>query len=56
MFEEGYLRFSSEPYQLNSKSINDHFMHLTNHALQKYSPHYSKEQCLQPVSVLQDYL
>lgn len=40
IFEEGYLRFSSQPYKLSSKTINDQYMHLTNHALQKHSPNY----------------
>lgn len=55
MFEEGYLRFTSLPYKLNGSTINDNFMHLTNHSLQKYSPNYSQNHNLQPMEVLKQH-
>lgn len=56
IFEEGYLRFTSQPYKLNSQTLTDNYMHLTNHSLQKYSPQYSKMHSIQSMSVLKRYL
>jgi hypothetical protein len=40
IFKSGYLRFSSEKYKLDERSIHSNFIHLTNHAVQKYSDKY----------------
>ena len=37
MDREGYIRTSSENYELEN---DDHFIHLTNNAIQKYSKKY----------------
>jgi len=39
-YQEGYLRTTSEGYSMDD--INDHFVHLTNDAVQKKSPYYGK--------------
>jgi hypothetical protein len=52
MFEEGYLRFTSTPYRLDAASLNNNYVHLTNHALQKHSPNYSKTHNLRPMAAL----
>jgi hypothetical protein len=39
-FKEGYIRTSSMAYDLND--IENEFVHLTNNAIQKHSPDYSK--------------
>ena len=56
MFEEGYLRFTSTPYRLDSASIDNNYVHLTNHSLQKYSPNYDKNHNLRPMAALRQYL
>ena len=35
VFKEGYLRTSCFNYELNSKSLKNRFVHLTNNAVQK---------------------
>lgn len=56
VFEEGYLRFTSTPYRLDTNSLTNNFVHLTNHSLQKHSPSYSPNHNLQPFSVLKTHL
>ena len=56
MFEEGYLRFTSLPYRLHADSIDNNYVHLTNHSLQKHSPNYSSSHSLQAMRVLQEAL
>ena len=40
-FKEGYIRLSSEEYKLDSTTIGNQFIHLTNNAVQKYSTNYN---------------
>jgi tubulin polyglutamylase TTLL6/13 len=41
LYKEGFARFATEPYQPPTvANIEDHFMHLTNYALQKNSEKY----------------
>lgn len=56
VFEEGYLRFTSTPYRLDSASLTNNYVHLTNHALQKHSPTYTTAHSLRPMEVLSSYL
>ena len=39
-YREGYLRMTSETYQLDGKNKDNYFIHLTNNAVQKYSKNY----------------
>lgn len=39
---EGYIRTASENFQIDSSSSNNHFIHLTNNAVQKYSSNYGQ--------------
>ena len=41
VFEEAYLRFSSQPYSTKDNHTNP-FVHLTNNSVQKYSETYDK--------------
>ena len=41
MFQEGYLRFSSQPYSTKNNHMNP-FIHLTNNSVQKYCSEYDK--------------
>ena len=41
VFEEGYLRFSSQPYSTKNNHMNP-FIHLTNNSVQKYCNEYDK--------------
>jgi len=41
-FKEGYIRMSSEVYDLSSQNVENKFIHLTNNAVQKYSENYCK--------------
>jgi len=41
-FKEGYLRMSSEEYNLNSSDITKNSIHLTNNAVQKNMENYGK--------------
>ena len=41
VFEEGYLRFSSQPYSTKNNHLNP-FIHLTNNSVQKYCSEYDK--------------
>ena len=42
MFAEGYVRTSSEIYNLNEDCLDQVYVHLTNNAIQKYSKNYGK--------------
>lgn len=42
MFREGYIRTSSEEYNLNSQDITKDSIHLTNNAVQKHMENYGK--------------
>ncbi|EAS03760.2 tubulin-tyrosine ligase family protein (macronuclear) [Tetrahymena thermophila SB210] len=42
VFKEGYIRLSSEIYNLDSQNLNNIFIHLTNNAVQKTSQNYGK--------------
>lgn len=39
-YEEGYIRTSSSEFRLDD--VSDTYIHLTNDAVQKYSPDYGK--------------
>ncbi|KRX00256.1 hypothetical protein PPERSA_10755 [Pseudocohnilembus persalinus] len=56
VFQEGYLRTSSEKYDL--ENIENPFIHLTNNAVQKYSKNYGIEEFGNQLSFqqFQDYL
>jgi len=43
-FKEGYLRLSSEEFNLNDTQIEDKYVHLTNNAVQKYGKNYGKHE------------
>eukprot|EP01016_Furgasonia_blochmanni_P037068 TRINITY_DN4322_c0_g2_i2.p1 TRINITY_DN4322_c0_g2~~TRINITY_DN4322_c0_g2_i2.p1 ORF type:complete len:703 (+),score=53.72 TRINITY_DN4322_c0_g2_i2:194-2302(+) len=57
-FKEGYIRTSSEAFQLNAESIDNQFIHLTNNAVQKHSDSYGKFESGNqlPLSGLGEYL
>ena len=40
MFNEGYVRTSSETYNLEESNLDQVYVHLTNNAIQKYSKNY----------------
>lgn len=42
VFEEAYLRFSSQPYSTKDSHLNP-FIHLTNNSVQKYCGDYDNE-------------
>ena len=42
LFKEGYLRLSSNKYDLSEDKIVDQCVHLTNNAVQKYNQDYNK--------------
>lgn len=42
MFKEGYVRTSSEAYNLSDTNLDQIYVHLTNNAVQKYSKSYGK--------------
>ena len=39
---EGYMRTSSEEFNLSKENKDNHFIHLTNNAVQKYSTNYGQ--------------
>ncbi len=43
-FKEGYIRLSSELFNLNEESIENIFIHLTNNAIQKDGKNYGKHE------------
>lgn len=51
MFSEGYVRTSSEPYNLEQTDLDQIYVHLTNNAVQKYSKSYGKFEEANIVSV-----
>lgn len=50
-FREGYVRTSSEAYNLDESSLDQIYVHLTNNAVQKYSKSYGKYEEANIVSV-----
>jgi hypothetical protein len=40
MFQEGYLRTSSQPFRLDDDSLQQPLVHLTNNAIQKHGDEY----------------
>ena len=42
LFKEGYMRLSSNVYDLSEDKIVDQSVHLTNNAVQKYNQNYNK--------------
>jgi hypothetical protein len=42
MFKEGYLRTSSQAFDLGTGTWSDLYVHLTNNAVQKYAKDYGK--------------
>jgi len=40
VYKEGLVRFASNPYELNKRSIRNNFSHLTNFSLNKNNPEY----------------
>ena len=42
LISEGYIRTSSEIFDINPKTKDDYYMHLTNNAVQKNSENYGK--------------
>ena len=57
-FKEGYIRLSSEPFNLNEDQIEDIYVHLTNNAIQKDGKNYGKHESGNIISLqqLKDYL
>jgi hypothetical protein len=41
VYNEGYIRTSSEKYELDSNNLKDIFIHLTNNAIQKNGHKYN---------------
>jgi hypothetical protein len=41
VYNEGYIRTSSEKYELDKNNLKDIFVHLTNNAIQKNSHKYN---------------
>lgn len=50
VFDECYVRVSSEPFVINS---NEKFIHLTNNAIQKYAAHYEEDETLVDAGLLE---
>jgi hypothetical protein len=42
LFKEGYMRLSSNAYDLSADKMADQSVHLTNNAVQKYTQDYNK--------------
>jgi len=42
LFEEGYIRMSSQKFTLSQESIEQPLIHLTNNAVQQYDKDYGK--------------
>lgn len=57
-FKEGYVRTSSEVYNLDEQNLDQVYVHLTNNAVQKYSKNYGmfEEANIVSVSTLTDEL
>ena len=56
--KEGYLRTSSEPFNLENSSLKNEYIHLTNNAIQQKGTRYGKfeEGNQLPLETLEDYL
>ena len=59
-FQEGYIRLSSEPFNLDENQIEDKYVHLTNNAIQKDGKNYGKHESgniisLQQLKVKREY-
>ena len=52
-FQEGYIRLSSEPFNLNENQIEDKYIHLTNNAIQKDGKNYGKHESGNIISLQQ---
>jgi tubulin---tyrosine ligase len=50
---EGYIRTSSERFELAEEKLNDPFIHLTNNAIQKNSEKYGKYEMGNQISFRQ---
>ena len=44
LFKDGLVRLSSEPYNLNTGSMSDLYMHLTNYSLNKKNENFDPEK------------
>ena len=44
LFEEAYVRTSSEEYDLSDQKLDQVYVHLTNNAVQKYSKNYGQHE------------
>lgn len=52
-FQEGYIRLSSEPFNLSENQIEDKYIHLTNNAIQKDGKNYGKHESGNIISLQQ---
>jgi hypothetical protein len=42
IFKEGYLRTSSEEFNIDPNNVDNQYVHLTNNAVQKFSDNYGE--------------
>merc|ERR1719453_1452871 len=47
VYEDGFARFSTQPYTVDASSLSNLFIHLTNSSIQKHNPQQHKCTLLQ---------